>query len=124
MIKRIKAAGIWVSDQQKAFDFYVNKLGFEVLNDTVVNDYRWLEVVPTGTQTALALAKPYPGQEGATVGGFANIILSTDDIEATYEDLVGKGVHFNEKPTQQPWGAKQAIFSDPDGNIFVLVEQG
>ena len=87
------------------------------------NDYRWLEVKPTGAETALTIAKPYPGQEGVSIGGFTNIVFATDDINATYEDLKAKGVKFIEEPKKQEWGMLQAIFTDLDGNTLVLVER-
>jgi lactoylglutathione lyase len=124
MIKRIALAGIWVSDQDAARKFYIEKLGFELQTDTTMgNGYRWLEVVPPNGDTALTLAKPYPGQKDVSVGGFSNVILSCDNILETYEELESKGVKFIEKPDLQDWGMMQALFEDPDGNIFVLVER-
>ena len=53
MITRTKLISVWVSDQDKAYDFYVNKLGFKVETDqTMPNGFRWLEVVPPGAETA------------------------------------------------------------------------
>ncbi len=124
MIKKIRLAGVWVKDQDKALDFYLGKLGFETQTDIKMNNgYRWLEVKPPGAETALTIAKPYPGQEGISIGGFTNVVFATDDIKATYEDLNAKGVKFIEKPKMQDWGVIQAIFTDPDDNIFVLVER-
>lgn len=124
MIQKIRLAGVWVSDQDRAYDFYVNKLGFEVQSDvTMDSGYRWLEVVPPGAETALAVTKPYPGQTEAVIGTFANVVFSTQDIQGTYQSLVARGVEFREKPTRQEWGGMQALLADPDGNTFVLVEQ-
>ncbi len=123
MIKRIRLVGVWVKDQDKALDFYSGKLGFEKQTDIKMDDgYRWLEVKPPGAETALTIAKPYPTQEGTSVGGFTNIVFTTADINATYEDLCAKGVKFIEEPKIQEWGVMQAIFADPDDNMFVLVE--
>jgi len=123
MIKQIKLAGVFVNDADKAYDFYVNKLGFEVKEDQKMGEGgRWLEVVPPGATTRLAIATPFPGQTDAKVGGFTRIAFTTDDIQATYEKLVAKGVHFTEAPTRQVWGDIQAQFADPDGNVFLLGE--
>lgn len=123
MISKISLSGIWVSDQDQALEFFVNKLGFDLQNDIIVpSGYRWVEVVPHGAETGVALAKPYPGQE-ESVGGFSNIIFSTDDIERTFHDLKSKGVEFREEPTKQEWGMYQAIFMDPDGNEFLLIQR-
>lgn len=121
MITRIKLVSVWVSDQDKAYDFYVNKLGLEVKTDeTMPNGYRWLEVAAPGSKTHLAVAKPNPGQKDATIGGFSSIGFDADDVQATYDDLVAKGVHFTEPLAKQPWGGLMAQFADPDGNVFML----
>jgi catechol 2,3-dioxygenase-like lactoylglutathione lyase family enzyme len=124
MIKKIALAGVWVSDQDVACKFYVEKLGFEIQMDTIMeNGYRWLEVVPPGGETALTLAKPYLGQKDVAIGVFANIVLSCEDIVATCNEMKSKGVNFIEEPNLQEWGMMQALFEDPDGNVFVLVER-
>lgn len=120
MITRTKLISVWVSDQDKAYDFYVNKLGFKVDTDqSMPNGFRWLEVVPPGAETHLALAKPGPGQKDA-IGGFSGISFDADDLQATYDDLVAKGVQFTEPLAKQPWGGMMAQFADPDGNVFML----
>ncbi|HZS46813.1 MAG TPA: VOC family protein [Blastocatellia bacterium] len=122
MIKMMKFTGIFVSDVDRAYDFYVNKLGFEVKTDQPMGDSRWLELVPPGAETRIAVCKPFSGQSDARIGGFTAISFNTDDIQATYEELSAKGVHFTEKPARQPWGDIQAQFADPDGNVFLLTE--
>jgi lactoylglutathione lyase len=123
MIKSIKLVGIWVSDQDQARDFYVDKLGFEVRTDITMPDgYRWLEVGPAGGVTAIAVAKSGPDSDNKP-GDFTNIILDTDNIMATYEDLKARGVEFVDVPEKQPWGWWGTL-KDPDGNIFGLGQQG
>ena len=87
------------------------------------NDLPLAGVKPPGAETTLTIAKPYIGQEGVSVGGFTNIIFTTEDINATYKDLNANGVKFIEKPKIQEWGVMQAIFADPDDNMFILVER-
>ncbi len=124
MIKRIRITSVWVSDQDRAIDFYVHKLGFVLQTDQQFGPaMRWVEVVPPGAETGIALVKPAPGQEGNQVGAFSNIVFTTDDIQKTYEELRAKGVVFTEPPTPQPWGVVQALFQDADGNGFVLVDR-
>ncbi len=123
MIAYVRSTGITVSDQDKAIDFYVNKLGFELRSDLPMGEgMRWVEVAPPGAQTLLILMKGYGETEGR-LGKFANIVFEADDIQATYETLKDRGVHFTEPPTSQSWGRKQALFVDQDGNGFVLVGQ-
>jgi predicted enzyme related to lactoylglutathione lyase len=120
MITRTKLVTVWVSDQDKAFDFFVNKLGFEVKTDQTMNSFRWLEVAPSGAETHLALARPNPGQKDATIGEFTGISFDADDLQATYDNLVAKDVHFTAPLAEQPWGGQLAQFVDPDGNVFML----
>lgn len=120
MISCMKLVSVWVSDQDKAYDFYVNKLGFEVKTDQTFNGFRWLEVAPPGGETNLAVAKPGPDQKDATIGGFSGISFDADDVQATYDDLVAKGVNFTAPLAKQPWGGMMAQFADPDGNVFML----
>lgn len=101
-----------------------NKLGFALRSDNPMGEeLRWLEVAPQGAQTGIVLAKGYGGWAPERVGTFTGLVVSTDDIQATYEDLKGRGVEFSEPPTQQPWGMMQALFADQDGNGYVLVGQ-
>ena len=87
--------------------------------DTMMgNGYRWLEVVPPGADTALTLAKPYLGQKYASIGVFANVVLSCDDIRSTCKELKSKEVKFIEEPNIQDWGMMQTLFEDPNGNVF------
>jgi catechol 2,3-dioxygenase-like lactoylglutathione lyase family enzyme len=118
----MKFAGVFVKDADKAYDFYVNKLGFEVKEDQEMGgNARWMELLPPGAETRIAVTNHSPGEEGR-VGGFTSIVFSTDDIQSTYEELSRRGVNFTEKPTRQVWGDVQAQFADPDGNVFLLVE--
>lgn len=118
MIKSIKFASIPVSDQDRALDFYTTKLGFKVATDQPFDDERrWIELSIPGAQTRLVLFTP-DGQEDR-IGTFANISFLCDDVKATHETLVERGVGFLQEPTDADWGTA-AIFEDPDGNSFVL----
>ena len=116
-------ASVFVSDADRAYDFYVRRLGFAVLDDQPLNDGdRRLEIAPPGAETRLAVVKPAPSSPGTALGGITRIVFSTDDIQSAYEELSTRGVSFSEKPARQIWGAVEAHFADPDGNIFLLVE--
>ena len=124
MLNRVQVTGVFVSDQDKAHDFYVNKLGLKVKVDMEMGEnFRWLEVVPEGGETSISLNGLFPGMPAEAIGGPTNIIFDTSDIKKTHVDLKSKGVNFTEEPKEQPWGGIQAQFSDPDGNIFSLVER-
>ena len=121
MITKARAINIYVKDQERAVDFYVNKLGFEKLRDEPNGpDARWIEVAPPGAESVMILYTP-PGLE-SRIGGFSNIVFDCDDMDATYEQMHSRGVVFSQPPEVQPWGMKMAIFKDIDDNEFVLVQ--
>jgi predicted enzyme related to lactoylglutathione lyase len=131
VITQVNATPVYVTDQDRAISFYVDTLGFEKRSDQpMTQDARWVLVVPPGAQTGLVLFKPTPSSlptqhvahAQSRIGTFTGITLNSDDVRATYEDLVGKGVEFLHAPSRQPWGYF-ASFVDPDGNVFLLVGQ-
>lgn len=120
MIKQIKFISIPVSDQNRALDFYTDKLGFTIITDQPFNEkQRWIELRVPKAETRVVLFTP-PGEEGR-VGSFMNMSYSCDDIEKSYEELKARGVEFEGAPEKQPWGT-YAIFKDSEGNSFVLSE--
>ncbi len=119
-ITRAGTVGVYVGDQARALDFYVNKLGFEKrLDEPMGPEARWIEVAPIGAETRLVLFTP-PGIEDR-IGTFANVVFECDEIQATYEELRGRGVEFSEEPSERPWGM-WAEFKDVDGNGFGLIQ--
>jgi uncharacterized glyoxalase superfamily protein PhnB len=135
MIK-IANAQLWVHDQDEALKFYTEKVGMEVRSDVTVpelGNFRWLTVGPAGqTEVAIVLmAIPGPpvmdaetsDEVRALMGkGFAGtIFLTTDDCQASYEELSERGVEFSEPPEQRPYGIDSA-FRDPSGNNIRLTQ--
>lgn len=118
MIKCIKFASIPVSDQDRALDFFTNKLGFAIQTDQPMGpDARWIELRIPGADTRIVLFTP-PGQEDR-IGTPSNLAFASDDVGATYSELLSRGVEFDGPPETQPWGTF-ATFRDPDGNQFVI----
>jgi catechol 2,3-dioxygenase-like lactoylglutathione lyase family enzyme len=118
VIKSIKFVGVPVSDQQRALDFYTKTLGFRVITDQPFDDkQRWIELGIGRSGSGITLFTP-EGQEHR-IGTFTNISFIADDVEATYRELVAKGVNFIQPPEKADWGTA-AVFADPDGNQFVL----
>jgi lactoylglutathione lyase len=110
MITRVISVGVRAGDQDRAIDFYVGKLGFEKRRDEPMGpDGRWVEVAPPGAETAVVPFTP-------------GLVFACDDLQATFEELRGRGVEFTEEPSEQPWG-RWAQFRDPDGNEHGLVER-
>lgn len=125
-IKKISLTTIYVSDNERAKDFYVNKLGLELRNDlplgmgTEEENLRWLSVAPPGSDTEIVLARGYAGWTPELVGKFGSVGFTTDDIKGTFKELSERGVKFTEEPNFQYYGMWQAQFEDEDGNSFVL----
>ncbi len=111
-----------VSDQSRALEFYVEKLGFEKRTDQPFGENdRWLEVAPPGAQTTLAIVPP---REGEPAGTAAGISLRTDDVDAVHADLLAAGVDAD--PEVMRMGdpvPPMFFFRDPDGNTFFVVER-
>jgi catechol 2,3-dioxygenase-like lactoylglutathione lyase family enzyme len=101
MITHIRGVSIYVDDQQRALDCYTNALGFELRRDEPVGpDARWIELAPPGAETVLVL---YPK---AIMSDWArrkpSLIFRCEDTEATYKELVAKGVTFTQEPRRMP----------------------
>jgi predicted enzyme related to lactoylglutathione lyase len=135
MIK-IGNAQLWVHDQDEALAFYTQKVGMEVRSDVTVpelGDFRWVTVGPVGQPDIAIALMAIPGPpvmdpktaEQVTdlmSKGFAGtIFLTTDDCQASYEELKGRGVEFTEEPEERPYGIDSS-FRDPSGNAIRLTE--
>ncbi|HEY0369622.1 MAG TPA: VOC family protein [Chthoniobacterales bacterium] len=121
MIKQIKFISIPVADQNRALDFYTDKLGFTIITDQPFDEkQRWLELRIPKAETRVVLFTP-PGDE-KRIGSFMNLSFACDDIDATYEQLRARGVEFAGPPEKQPWGT-YAKFKDSEGNLFVLSQE-
>jgi uncharacterized glyoxalase superfamily protein PhnB len=135
MIK-LSTAQVWVHDQDEALAFYTKKLGFELRSDVTVpelGNFRWLTVGPPNQPDIAVVLMAIPGpplmdaetaeQVKSLMGkGFAGtIFLTTDDCQAAYEELKGRGVEFTETPEERPYGI-DAGFRDPSGNSFRLTQ--
>jgi len=118
MIRGVKFVSIPVAHQDEALRFYTEKLGFTVVTDQPLDDkQRWIELGIPGAATRVVLFTP-EGHEDR-VGGFSQVSFESDDVEATWRELSGRGVEFSREPSTMPWGTF-AIFKDLEGNEFVL----
>ena len=135
MIK-ITNTQLWVHDQDEALAFYTEKVGMEVRADVTVpelGNFRWLTVGPPGQTDVSIVLMAIPGppvmddetaaQVKTLMGkGFAGtVFLTTDDVQASYEELKGRGVEFVEEPEERPYGIDSG-FRDPSGNNFRLTQ--
>ena len=114
-----------VSDQDRAIDFYVNTLGFELRTDTRYGDsQRWVEVAPAGAVTVVALVTPMADGSGSAVGSDLGFGYDCDDFDAAWEQLRSRGVEFEEPLRMPPPVPPMAYFRDQDGNRVLLVQRG
>ena len=121
-ITEVGRIAIPASDQDRALEFYVGTLGFELRTDQTFADgkMRWIEVVPAGSSTSIALTPPMEGGPTAVDTG---IILSTSDIEADHATLKAAGVDVD--PEIARWGdpvPPMFWVRDPDGNALIVVQ--
>jgi catechol 2,3-dioxygenase-like lactoylglutathione lyase family enzyme len=110
-----------VSDQDRAIEFYVEKLGFEKRADIPYGDGdRWVEVAPPQAGTAIALVPP---REGEPAGVETRIALSTQDIDADHADLQARGVDVDSQVMRMGDPVPPMFFlRDQDGNRLLVVE--
>jgi len=132
MITKMTHVCVYVLNQNSAYDFYVNKLGFKVVTDAPMgNDSRWLTVCPPEQPELeitlfLILEGAMFNKETAKTmtelikkGTFGCGVFTCNDIYATYEELKAKGVEFTKAPTKEFYGT-EALFKDDSGNWFSL----
>ncbi|MEM7280549.1 MAG: VOC family protein [Pseudomonadota bacterium] len=117
-----------VQDYDEAIDFYVNTLGFDLMEDTYQpeQDKRWVVVAPPGGQgTTLLLARASNDVQSRFVGnqsgGRVFLFLNTDDFWRDYQSMKSRGVHFVREPKEQPYGTV-AVFEDLYGNRWDLLQ--
>lgn len=133
MITNVSLVTVWVTDQDQAKAFYIDKLGFQGHTDVTMGDgYRWLTVAhPDHPELQLTLMRPGPPLDDESAdavrrmldkGALHAVGVATDDCRKTHEELVAKGVEFVQEPADRPYGV-EAVFRDNSGNWLVLVEQ-
>ncbi|MUK39528.1 VOC family protein [Aliivibrio fischeri] len=117
-----------VRDYDEAIDFYVNKLKFELVEDTyqAEQDKRWVVVSPPGSKgvTLLLARASKPEQDefiGNQSGGRVFLFLSSDDFWRDYNRMVSEGIKFVREPQVQDYGTV-AVFEDLYGNLWDLLE--
>lgn len=128
MKQEIVHLALVVRDYDDALDFYVNKLGFTLVEDTYQpeQDKRWVVVAPPGSSgsTLLLARASKPEQEpfiGNQTGGRVFLFLNTDDFWRDYNDMLAKGIHFVREPKQAEYGWV-AVFEDLYGNLWDLLQ--
>lgn len=127
VIDRIGTVSVFVSDQDRAKEFYTNTLGLELRADAPLYPgaaTRWVAVAPPGAETEIILYLPDENWEhyGQVVGKPQALTFNVTDMAALYKELKARDVVFVQEPDNQPWGTF-AIIQDSEGNHLLLVEQ-
>jgi catechol 2,3-dioxygenase-like lactoylglutathione lyase family enzyme len=109
---KFASVAVVVSDAKKAATWYRDVLGLEGRAE----EGHWVTVASSGANVELHLCEGSPLEPGNT-----GIAFVADDVQSAHESLRDKGVEFSTPPTREEWGT-YAMFKDPDGNEFWLVE--
>lgn len=119
---RIFKSNVYVRDHDKALEFYVDKLNFSVVAEARFEFGRWVAIAPPDGSAILALVAPNRGTENyKLIGRNTQIGFIAEDIFATYDLWLSRGVKFAQPPQPQLWGGTFAVFCDADGNSFDLL---
>ena len=133
---KISSAQLWVHDQEIALKYWTDKVGMEVRQDVTapeLGNFRWLTVGPPGQDDVSIVLMAIPGPpvmdettrqevQNLMAKGFAGtVFLTTDNCQASYEQMKARGVEFTEAPQQQPYGI-DCGFRDPSGNSVRLTQ--
>ena len=124
---RIAHVSIVVRDYDEAIEWYTGKLGFRLVEDTMLSDTkRWVLVAPPDDSgTSLLLARAADARQQAAIGnqtgGRVGFFLQTDDFHRDHRAFLARGVEFIESPRHEDYGTV-AIFKDLCGNKWDLIQ--
>jgi catechol 2,3-dioxygenase-like lactoylglutathione lyase family enzyme len=123
---KITVTSVLVDDQQKALEFYTQRLGFVKKRDIPLGEARWLTVVspedPDGTELLLEpdghpAAKPF--KEALVADGIPFTSFTVQDVQAEFSRLKSQGVRFTQEPTEMG-SVTTAVFDDTCGNLIQM----
>ncbi len=127
MKQRIAHVALVVKDYDEAVKFYIEKLDFNLIEDTKISeDKRWVLLPPPGAKECCLLLSKAANEKqfssvGNQTGGRVFLILFTDDFWREYNKMIVKNIHFVRPPMQEEYGMV-AVFEDLYGNRWDLVE--
>jgi catechol 2,3-dioxygenase-like lactoylglutathione lyase family enzyme len=127
MAQQIAQVSLLVNDYDEGIAFYREKLGFDLLEDTILSEAkRWVLVAPKESGFSLLLAKAVGEEQrsriGNQTGGRVFLFLYTDDFWRDYRLYLSKGVKFVREPSEEQYGTV-AVFEDLYGNLWDLIEE-
>jgi catechol 2,3-dioxygenase-like lactoylglutathione lyase family enzyme len=116
-----------VHDPDLALGFYRDTLGLELRNDVSKGEFRWI-TVGAASQPGVAIVltnylngSPADGEAVAALvakGALNGVHFHSDDLDASFDDLVAAGAEIVQEPTDQPWGTRDCAVRDPSGNMI------
>lgn len=116
MKMKLELVPVPVTDVDKAIDFYVNKVGFNLDHDhRVSEEVRFVQLTPEGSACSIVIGQGVTQMKPGSQQGLQVVV---DDTRAAYEELKGRGVEVSEVQ-EMPWGIF-TFFSDPDGNTWAV----
>jgi catechol 2,3-dioxygenase-like lactoylglutathione lyase family enzyme len=128
MKQSLALVSIVVRDYDEAIAFFVGKLGFKLVEDSIVAEQnkRWVVIAPPGaTESRLLLARASTPEQlehiGNQTGGRVFLFLHTDDFNRDYQRYKVAGIEFVRPPRKEPYGTV-AVFKDLYGNLWDLVQ--
>ena len=127
MKQKIAHLTLVVDDYDEAITFYTEKLGFVLVEDTILSESkRWVLVAPAGSsECCLLLAKAATDEQksriGNQTGGRGFLFLQTDDFYRDYNKMLNRGISFARDPKVEDYGTV-AVFRDLYGNLWDLIE--
>ena len=127
MKQRIAQLSLLVRDYDEAINFYTHKLGFEIIEDSVLSpDKRWVLIAPKNSDGPFILLAKAANEEqesriGNQTGGRVFLFLHTDDFQRDYKNMLSNNIIFIREPVIEKWGIV-AVFKDLYGNLWDLIE--
>ncbi|MBL7873469.1 MAG: VOC family protein [Cyclobacteriaceae bacterium] len=128
MKQQLALLALVIEDYDDAIDFYIQKLNFTLVEDTVLSETkRWVIIAPPGASGGcnLLLAKATNEEQqrhiGNQTGGRVFLFLYTDDFWRDYTSMQQKGIEFVREPMEESYGTV-AVFKDLYGNLWDLIE--
>lgn len=127
MKRQLAQIALVVRDYDEAIEFYTQKLGFILLEDTPLSETkRWVRIAPSHTPgcnilLAQAASEAQQAAVGNQTGGRVFLFLHTDDFQRDYQNLLHHGIRIVREPSQEDFGTV-AVFADLYGNLWDLIE--
>ena len=128
MKQRIAQIALVVDDYDEALRFYIDKLQFRLVEDTVLSETkRWVVIAPSDPAScclllARAATEEQKSRVGNQTGGRVFLFLYTDDIQRDYQRMLKNDIKFTRLPTKEEYGTV-AVFEDLYGNLWDLIER-